>query len=146
MLLDYEKKGSPCLVLVALLPHLILLAHPACVAHLMVVPVLITPPNVTHGGAWCRALAACNLIELERPSLGNLLCGLVLLGQLHLDQYNSIVLVILAPPEVQDGGNNRWHAIGHHNGLRCARAPLLEVDLLQFPLEESICIHLELVR
>ena len=81
-----KNKGSPHLILIALLPHLILLAHHACVVQS---PVLDTPPDITRAGARCRALAARNLIELHRPSLGNLLRGLALLSQLqHLDQYN----------------------------------------------------------
>ncbi len=49
------------------------------------------------------------------------------------------------PPGVHDRGNKRWHAVGHHNGLKHARAPPLEVDLLGFPSEEYVCIGLELV-
>ena len=49
------------------------------------------------------------------------------------------------PFGVRDRGNDSWHAIGHRDRLRRAHAPLLEVDLLGFPPEESVHIGLKLV-
>ncbi len=78
--------------------------------------------------------------------LGGLLCcHLPLLRELCLHLYNCVLLVVAVPMLVGDGHDGRWCPVRHRGCLNGAGAPLLKVDLLGFPPDESVDVLINLV-
>ena len=106
----------------------------------------VTLLATTHAGAWGGSLAARDFINLERMGLGGLLrCRLPLLRKLGLDLHDRVVLMVAVPMLVGDGRKGRRCPVRHRGRLDGAGAPLLEVDLLGFPPEESVDVRVNLV-
>jgi hypothetical protein len=134
------------LVLFGFITFLNLLAYhtpTACLAMAATPIVLPAAANSTRAGG--GALAALNLLEVYELCLCSLLCGLVLLRQLNLDQHNHIELVVTVPLGVGYGLDGVRCLEGHCHSFGCARAPLLEVNLLGFPPVVPVHVGLDLV-
>ena len=86
-------------------------------------------PSTSRARAVSSALAARDLVDLERMGLGGLLHRrLPLLRQLGLYLNDGMVLVVAAPMLVGDRREGRRSPVRHRDGLDGAGAPLLEVD------------------
>ena len=106
----------------------------------------VTLLAATHARAGSRPLASRDLVDLEQLGLGGLLrCRLPLLRELGLDLHDRVVLMVAAPMLVGDGRKGRRCPVRHRGSLDGAGAPLLEVDLLGFPPEETVDILLDFV-